>query len=140
MKGEAVVQSAFKSRFCAHMYALQTALRCFESALNVCSPDILLKVGGAYPEMAGQEKSIDSLIDLAKRDQLDENLSLDATEKCCAYFCTIFQVYFSEEDLTNQAQLVQNGTRSLSLFTLNFPSQKSLIFHKILILKMQTNF
>lgn len=106
-----MVQSAFKSRFCAHMYALQTALGCFESALNVCHPEILLKVGGAYPEMAAQEKSIDSLIDLAKRDQLDENLSLDATEKCCAYFNSVYQIYFGEEDLTNQSRLVQNGTR-----------------------------
>lgn len=106
-----MVQSAFKSRFCAHMYALQTTLSCFESALNVCNPDILLKVGGAYPEMAAQEKSIDSLIGLAKRDQLDENLSLEATEKCCLYFFSVFGFHFGEEDLTNQAQLIQNGTR-----------------------------
>ncbi|XP_008207365.1 dynactin subunit 1 isoform X4 [Nasonia vitripennis] len=113
VKGHAVAQSAFRSRLCAHMYALQTALGSFESALSVCSSDSMLKVGGAYPEMAAQEKSVDSLIDLAKRDQLDENLSMEAIERCCAYFCTIYGIYFGEEDVTNQARLVVNGTRCL---------------------------
>ena len=103
------------------MYALQMALSSFESALNVCSPDSLLKVGTAYPDMAAQEKSIDSLINLAKRDQLDENLNLEATERCCAYFCTIYGIYFGEEDLTNQAQLVVNGTRwDIKIFHVEF--------------------
>ncbi|XP_014207258.1 dynactin subunit 1-like isoform X2 [Copidosoma floridanum] len=114
VKGHAVAQSAFRSRLCVHMYALQTALGCFESALNVCSPELLLKIGSSYPEMAAQEKSVDSLIELARRDQLDENLPMEAIEKCCQYFCTMFGIYFGEEDLTNQARLVVNGTRCLS--------------------------
>ncbi|XP_058802610.1 dynactin subunit 1-like isoform X2 [Phymastichus coffea] len=113
LKGESVAQSSFRSRFCSHMYALQTALYSFETALKVCSPDNLLKVASAYPEMAVQEKAINFLIDLAKRDQLDENLSLDATEKCCSYFLIIYGIYFGEEDLTNQSQFVVNGTRCL---------------------------
>lgn len=93
------------------MYALQTSLHCFDTSLKVCTPDHLLKVASAYPEMAVQEKAIDMLIDLAKRDQLDENLSLDATERCCSYFCTIYGIYFGEENFTHQSQLVVNGTR-----------------------------
>jgi dynactin 1 len=111
VKGHAVAQSAFRSRLCAHMYALQTALGCFESALSVCSPECMLKIGSSYPEMAAQEKSIDSLIELAKRDQLDENLIMEAIERCCTYFLTMYAIYFTEESLTNQARLVVNGTR-----------------------------
>ncbi|XP_043274980.1 dynactin subunit 1 isoform X2 [Venturia canescens] len=113
LKGHSIAQYAFRSRLCGHMYALQTALGCFESALNVCSPDMLLKVGATYPEMAAQEKALDCLINLAKKDQLDENVSMDALEKCAAYFATMFSVLLSESTIANQARMVVNGTRSL---------------------------
>ncbi|XP_043601790.1 dynactin subunit 1 isoform X3 [Bombus pyrosoma] len=111
LKGHSVAQYTFRSRLCSYMYALQTFLGCFESALNVCNPEMLLKAGAVYPEMAAQEKSLDSLIELAKKDQLDENLPMDAIEKCCGYFCTMFSVLFGET--INQARLVVNGTRML---------------------------
>ncbi|KAK2585771.1 hypothetical protein KPH14_010379 [Odynerus spinipes] len=113
VKGHSVEQYAFRSRLCACMYALQTALGCFESALNGCSPETLLKVGAAFPEMVAQEKSVDSLIELAKRDQLDENLSVDAVEKCCEYFSMMFSILFGGNASINQARLIVNGTRSL---------------------------
>ncbi|XP_054004461.1 dynactin subunit 1 isoform X2 [Hylaeus anthracinus] len=111
VKGHSVAQYTFRSHLCSYMYALQTFLGCFESALSVCTPEMLLKAGAAYPEMAAQEKSLDSLIELTKRDQLDENLPMDAIEKCCGYFCTMFIVLFGES--INQARLVVNGTRML---------------------------
>ncbi|GAB1860176.1 Dynactin subunit 1 [Camponotus japonicus] len=114
VRGHSVAQYSFRSHLCSHMYALQTTLSCFESALNSCSPEMLLKVGAAYPEMAAQEKSLDSLIELAKRDQLDENLPMDAIEKCCTYFATMFSVLFGESTTINQARLIVNGTRTLS--------------------------
>ncbi|XP_033220366.1 dynactin subunit 1 isoform X2 [Belonocnema kinseyi] len=113
IKGHSVAQFAFRSRLCSHMYALQTSLGCFESALNNCNPEMLLKAGAAYPEMAAQEKCLDSLIELAKRDQLDENLPMDAVEKCCAYFATMFSILFGENSFSNQAKMVINGTRTL---------------------------
>lgn len=113
VRGHSVAQYSFRSRLCSHMYALQTTLGCFESALNSCSSEMLLKVGAAYPEMAAQEKSLDSLIELAKRDQLDENLPMDAIEKCCGYFATMFFVLFGESTAVNQARLIVNGTRTL---------------------------
>ncbi|XP_012255653.2 dynactin subunit 1 isoform X4 [Athalia rosae] len=114
VKGHSVAQYSFRSRLCSHMYALQGALGSFDSALNMCSPEILLKVGVAYPEMAAQEKSLDSLIELAKRDQLDENLPMDAIEKCCGYFTTMFSILFGDDLMANQARLVTDGTRTLA--------------------------
>ncbi|XP_051153127.1 dynactin subunit 1 isoform X2 [Leptopilina boulardi] len=113
MKGHSIAQFAFRSRLCSHMYALQTSLGCFESALNNCTSEMLLKAGAAYPEMAAQEKCLDYLIELVKRDQLDENLPMDAVEKCCGYFSTMFSILFEEKGFDNQAQLVINGTRTL---------------------------
>lgn len=111
VKGHAVAQYTFRARLCSYMYALQTFLGCFDSALNVCTTEMLLKAGAVYPEMAAQEKALDALIDLAKRDQLDENLPMDAIEKCCGYFCTMFSVLFGKT--ISQARLVVNGTRML---------------------------
>ncbi|XP_015594869.1 dynactin subunit 1 isoform X2 [Cephus cinctus] len=113
VKGHSVAQYSFRSRLCSHIYALQTALGCFESALNICNPEILLKVGAAYPEMAAQEKALDSLIELAKRDQLDENLPMDAIEKCCTYFSTMYSVLLGESNFANQARMIVDGTRIL---------------------------
>ncbi|XP_011338545.1 dynactin subunit 1 isoform X3 [Ooceraea biroi] len=113
VRGHSVAQYSFRSRLCSHMYALQTTLSCFESVLSSCSAEMLLKAGAAYPEMAAQEKSLDSLIELAKRDQLDENLPMDAIEKCCGYFATMFSVLFGESTAINQARLIVNGTRTL---------------------------
>ncbi|KAL7291348.1 hypothetical protein TKK_0014946 [Trichogramma kaykai] len=113
LKGHAVAQAAFSSRLAAHMYSLQTSLGCFDSALKACSTENLLKLGSAYPEIAAQEKAVDSLIELAKRDQLDENLAMEAIERCCAYFFTLYGVYFGEEDFANQAKLVYNGTKCI---------------------------
>lgn len=62
-------------------------------------------------EMAAQEKYVDSLIDLAKHDQVHEKLSMEAIESCCAYFCMIYGSYFGKQDVTNQARLVVIGTR-----------------------------
>ncbi|XP_046435781.1 dynactin subunit 1 isoform X1 [Neodiprion fabricii] len=114
VKGHSVAQYSFRSRLCSHMYALQGALGSFDSALNMCSSETLLKVGVAYPEMAAQEKSLDSLIELAKRDQLDENLPMDAIEKCSGYFSTMFSILFGEDLMANQARLVTDGTRTLA--------------------------
>ncbi|KAL0129480.1 hypothetical protein PUN28_001629 [Cardiocondyla obscurior] len=113
VRGHSIAQYSFRSRLCSHMYALQTTLSCFDSALNSCTSEMLLKAGAAYPEMAAQEKSLDSLIELAKRDQLDENLPMDAIEKCCGYFATMFFVLFGESTAVNQARLIVNGTRTL---------------------------
>ncbi|XP_057330614.1 dynactin subunit 1 isoform X2 [Microplitis mediator] len=113
VKGHLVAQYIFRSSLCGHIYALQTVLGAFESTLNVCSPETLLKVGAAYPEMVAQEKAVDSLIYLAKKDQLDENVSTEAIEKCCVYFGTMFSVLFDDSSVANQPKMVVNGTKTL---------------------------
>lgn len=116
LKGHLVDQCTFRSRICGHMYALQTVLSCFESSLNACSSEALLKVGAAHLEMASQEKTLDFFIQLAKKDQLDENVPLEGIEKCSSYFSTMFSVLFGDSSIfmANQAKMVINSTRALS--------------------------
>ena len=40
------------------------------SALNVCSVELLLKIGTLLLEMLGYEKTLDSFIDLLRRDEV----------------------------------------------------------------------
>ena len=38
--------------------------------MNICTTEQLLLIGAALPEMSAQEKAIDMLVDLAKKDQV----------------------------------------------------------------------
>lgn len=75
---------------------------------------MLLKVCGNYPEMAAQEKIVDSFVELIKRDQLDENVPTEPLEKCVAYYNTLFPVIFGSDIKINQAQLLSDYIKSLS--------------------------
>lgn len=55
-------------------------------ALSSCTTEQFLKIGTLLPELAVHEKTLDMLIDLLRKDQLDENLNLDNLEKSIAYF------------------------------------------------------
>jgi dynactin 1 len=64
-------------RYCRHFQNIhrlhnyfQTILHQFLHGLNSCSPDTLLKVGSAYPEMAVQEKAVDMFVELLRKDQV----------------------------------------------------------------------
>ena len=56
------------------------------SALKTCSVDLLLKIGTLLPEISAHETSVDYFIELLRKDQLDETISLDLLEKSISYF------------------------------------------------------
>jgi hypothetical protein len=58
----------------------------FDSALNICSLNKYTNIGSMYFDLNIQEKTLDNLIDLLQRNQLDESTNLDALEKSCLYF------------------------------------------------------
>ncbi|XP_067011702.2 dynactin subunit 1 isoform X2 [Anabrus simplex] len=114
VRGTAVEQFSFKSRLSFIIYTLQMVLHQFLHALSSCSPEALLKVGGAYPEMAAQEKAVDMFVELLRRDQLDENVPTEALERCLSYFTTMFPVLLVGQARTNQTQLLTTCSRALS--------------------------
>ncbi|EDV19702.1 uncharacterized protein TRIADDRAFT_61755 [Trichoplax adhaerens] len=57
-----------------------------ESAMSVCSMEIFSKLGSLYADTLPHEKAIDNIIELLRKDQLDENCSLDSLQKCLAFF------------------------------------------------------
>ncbi|XP_039301588.1 dynactin subunit 1-like, partial [Nilaparvata lugens] len=110
-KGHSVEQFASRARLAMHLHNLQGILRSFYFGLNTCSPETLLKVGGALPDMMQQEKVVDSYIEMMKRDQLDENVNTDALERCVTYFNTTHPLFLlaSGETHVHQSHLVQDA-------------------------------
>lgn len=62
--------------------------------LNTCSPETLLKVGAAYPEMSMQEKALDSYIELLKLDQV-------SSDEVLGYMCFGLHCLFISKNMLN---------------------------------------
>ena len=52
-------------------------------------------MGTLHQEMLQQEKALDFYVELLRKDQLDENVQLEALEKVVTYFNSIYAVQFS---------------------------------------------
>ncbi|KAF5304178.1 hypothetical protein FQR65_LT08072 [Abscondita terminalis] len=113
VKGHSVEQFAFRCRFSHYIYTLQTILHQYQHALDTCKPEVLLKVGASYPEMAVQEKVIDGFVELIKRDQLDENIHSEAIEKCVNYFNTLYPILLGSESPQNHTVLLSDNIKAL---------------------------
>ncbi|KAF7279198.1 hypothetical protein GWI33_007604 [Rhynchophorus ferrugineus] len=127
LKGHKVEQFSFRCRMSYLVFALQGILHQYYFSLNSCSPEILLKVGATYPEMAAQEKIVDGFVDLVKRNQLDENVPIDALEKCFNYFKTLYPVLLGSDNKLNQNQLLSDNIKLLLSAVDGFSADASVI-------------
>lgn len=114
MQGHEVHQFAFRSRLLHYIHNLQSIMHQFLFGLSTCSPDVLLKVGASMPEMIAQEKTVDSIVNLLKMNQLDENSSTDNIEKCVSFFNAMYSVLLINEGLTNETQMVRDSVASIT--------------------------
>lgn len=114
LQGHVVHQFTFRSRLLFYVHNLQTVMHQFLYGLNNCQPETLLKTGSSLPEMIAQEKIIDGCIELLKANQLDENSSLDALEKCVSFFNAMYSVLMASEELVNEAQHVRDCINAIS--------------------------
>lgn len=58
---------------------------CFR-ALCECGVEAYKKMGSLYPEMSVHERSLDFLIQLLHKDQLDETVKVEALTKAIKYY------------------------------------------------------
>lgn len=56
------------------------------SALNQCNVEVYKRVGSLYSEMSVHERSLDFLIDLLHKDQLDETVNVEPLTKAIKYY------------------------------------------------------
>lgn len=113
-QGHSVHQFAFRSRLLHHVHNLQSIMHQFLFGLSTCSPDCLLRIGSSIPEMVAQEKMVDTIVDLLKLNQLDENSSTDNLEKCISFFNAMYSVLLNNEGLTNETQMVRDSVASIT--------------------------
>ncbi|KAL8613299.1 hypothetical protein ACOMHN_052539 [Nucella lapillus] len=103
LKGAKAEQCSFANHLVLQLASLQTTMHQYESALNNCGVDLFLKVGTLLPEMAAHEKTLDHYIEMLRKDQLDETISLDMLDKSIAFFQQLYTVHLASErvDCTN---------------------------------------
>uniref|UniRef100_A0A8C9NIP3 Dynactin subunit 1 n=1 Tax=Serinus canaria TaxID=9135 RepID=A0A8C9NIP3_SERCA len=83
---------------------LQATLHKYEQALNRCSVEVYKKVGTLYPEMSVHERSLDFLIELLHKDQLDETVNVEPLTKAIKYYQHLYSIHLADqaEDCTLQ--------------------------------------
>ena len=69
--------------------------------LNTCSVERYLRIGSVYPEMLVHEKSIDYLINLFKKDQLEDTVKFEIINRAKSFFDQLLKAVFLGEKLNN---------------------------------------
>ncbi|KAK7904117.1 hypothetical protein WMY93_016724 [Mugilogobius chulae] len=104
LRGAAGEQLSFAGGLVYSLSLLQATLHKYELALSQCSVEVYKKIGSLYPEMSVHERSLDSLIDLLHKDQLDETVNVEPLTKAIKYYQHLYSIHLSEqpEDCTMQ--------------------------------------
>uniref|UniRef100_A0A8C7IUC1 Dynactin subunit 1 n=1 Tax=Oncorhynchus kisutch TaxID=8019 RepID=A0A8C7IUC1_ONCKI len=82
---------------CVFFSLLQATLHKYEQALNQCSVEVYQKIGTLYPEMGVHERSLDFLIDLLHKDQLDETVHVAPLTKAIKYYQHLYSIHLAEQ-------------------------------------------
>ncbi|XP_022072512.2 dynactin subunit 1 isoform X1 [Acanthochromis polyacanthus] len=104
LKGAVGEQLSFAGGLVYSLSLLQATLHKYEQALDQCSVDVYKKIGSLYPEMSVHERSLDFLIDLLHKDQLDETVNVEPLTKAIKYYQQLYSIHLVDqnEDCTMQ--------------------------------------
>ncbi|KAK5615738.1 Dynactin subunit 1 [Crenichthys baileyi] len=104
LKGAVGEQLSFAAGLVYSLSLLQATLHKYEQALSQCSVEVYKKVGSLYPEMSVHERSLDFLIDLLHKDQLDETVNVEPLTKAIKYYQHLYSIHLADqnEDCTMQ--------------------------------------
>uniref|UniRef100_A0A8C4I125 Dynactin subunit 1 n=1 Tax=Dicentrarchus labrax TaxID=13489 RepID=A0A8C4I125_DICLA len=104
LKGAVGEQLSFAGGLVYSLNLLQATLHKYEQALGQCSVDVYKKIGSLYPEMSVHERSLDFLIDLLHKDQLDETVNVEPLTKAIKYYQHLYSIHLPDhnEDCTMQ--------------------------------------
>ncbi|XP_009083099.1 PREDICTED: dynactin subunit 1, partial [Acanthisitta chloris] len=104
LRGAAGEQLSFAAGLVYSLSLLQATLHKYEQALNKCSVEVYKKVGTLYPEMSVHERSLDFLIELLHKDQLDETVNVEPLTKAIKYYQHLYSIHLADqaEDCTLQ--------------------------------------
>uniref|UniRef100_A0A8C9TIF8 Dynactin subunit 1 n=2 Tax=Scleropages formosus TaxID=113540 RepID=A0A8C9TIF8_SCLFO len=97
LRGSAGEQQSFAAGLVYSLSLLQATLHKYEHALDQCSVDVYKKMGTLYPEMNVHERSLDHLIDLLHKDQLDETVNMEPLTKAIKYYQQLYSIHLAEQ-------------------------------------------
>ncbi|KAM6441115.1 dynactin subunit 1 isoform 1-T1 [Liasis olivaceus] len=104
LRGAPGEQLSFAAGLVYSLLLLQATLHKYEQALSKCSVEVYKKVGMLYPEMSVHERSLDFLIELLHKDQLDETVNVEPLTKAIKYYQHLYSIHLADqaEDCTMQ--------------------------------------
>ncbi|XP_059821899.1 dynactin subunit 1-like isoform X2 [Hypanus sabinus] len=104
LRGAAGEQLSFGAGLVYSLTLLQATLHKYQQALEQCSVDVYKRIGSLYAEMSVHERSLDSLIELLHRDQLDETVNVEPLTKAIKYYQHLYSIHLADqtEDCTLQ--------------------------------------
>uniref|UniRef100_A0A7M4EH88 Dynactin subunit 1 n=1 Tax=Crocodylus porosus TaxID=8502 RepID=A0A7M4EH88_CROPO len=104
LRGAPGEQLSFAAGLIYSLSLLQATLHKYEQALTKCSVEVYKKVGMLYPEMSVHERSLDFLIELLHKDQLDETVNVEPLTKAIKYYQHLYSIHLADqaEDCTMQ--------------------------------------
>uniref|UniRef100_A0AAQ4PP88 Dynactin subunit 1 n=1 Tax=Gasterosteus aculeatus aculeatus TaxID=481459 RepID=A0AAQ4PP88_GASAC len=108
LKGAVGEQLSFAGGLVYSLSLLQATLHKYEQALAQCSVDVYKKVGALYPEMSVHERSLDFLIDLLHKDQLDETVNVEPLTKAIKYYQHLYSIHLADQDEDCTMQLADH--------------------------------
>ncbi|XP_061890445.1 dynactin subunit 1-like isoform X2 [Entelurus aequoreus] len=104
LRGSLGEQLSFAGGLVYSLSLLQATLHKYQQALSQCSVEVFKKIGSLYSEMSVHERSLDFLIDLLHKDQLDETVNVESLTKAIKYYQHLYSIHLAEqgEDCTVQ--------------------------------------
>ncbi|XP_019605875.2 dynactin subunit 1 isoform X5 [Rhinolophus sinicus] len=108
LRGAAGEQLSFAAGLVYSLSLLQATLHRYEHALSQCNVDVYKKVGGLYPEMSAHERSLDFLIELLHKDQLDETVNVEPLTKAIKYYQHLYSIHLAEQPEDSTMQLADH--------------------------------
>ncbi|XP_013873483.1 dynactin subunit 1 [Austrofundulus limnaeus] len=108
LKGAVGEQLSFAAGLVYSLSLLQATLHRYEQALGQCSVEVYKKVGSLYPEMSVHERSLDFLIDLLHKDQLDETVNVELLTKAIKYYQHLYSIHLADQNEDCTVQLADH--------------------------------
>nr|XP_057933496.1 dynactin subunit 1 isoform X2 [Doryrhamphus excisus] len=108
LRGSLGEQLSFAGGLVYSLSLLQATLHKYEQALSQCGVEVYKKIGSLYPEMSVHERSLDFLIDLLHKDQLDETVNVEPLTKAIKYYQHLYSIHLAEESEDCTMQLADH--------------------------------
>ncbi|XP_016408758.1 dynactin subunit 1-like [Sinocyclocheilus rhinocerous] len=108
LRGAAGEQLSFASGLVYSLTLLQATLHKYQLALSQCGVEVYKRMGTLYSEMSVHERSLDFLIDLLHKDQLDETVQVEPLTKAIRYYQQLYSVHLSDQPEDCSIQLADH--------------------------------